>query len=148
MNTIEIITRQLIKDKPETRKNLADLKRQVAGKFKLPPPLSADIFKIYKKLLRQKKIKRDERLEQLLKKREVRTISGVAPVAVLTKFYPCPGRCAYCPTDNNMPKSYLSNEPAVMRAITFNFDPKKQVAGRIKVLEMNGHPTDKLELIV
>lgn len=148
MNTIEIITRQLIKDKPETRKNLADLKRQVAGKFKLPPPLSSAIFRIYKKLLQQKKIKRDERLELLLKKREVRTISGVAPIAVLTKFYPCPGRCAYCPTEKNMPKSYLSNEPAVMRAITFNFDPKKQVAGRIKVLEMNGHPTDKLELIV
>jgi elongator complex protein 3 len=148
MNTLEIITRQLIKDKPETRKNLADLKRQTAGKFKLPPPLSSAIFKIYKKLLRQKKIKRDERLELLLKKREVRTISGVAPIAVLTKFYPCPGKCSYCPTEKNMPKSYLSNEPAVMRAITFNFDPKKQVAGRIKVLEMNGHPTDKLELIV
>lgn len=148
MNTLEIITRQLIKDKPETRKNLSDLKRQAAGKFKLPPPLSADIFKIYQKLLRQKKIKRDPKLEMLLKKREVRTISGVAPIAVLTKFYPCPGRCSYCPTEKNMPKSYLSNEPAVMRAIAFNFDPKKQVVGRIKVLEMNGHPTDKLELIV
>ncbi|MFZ5364375.1 MAG: elongator complex protein 3, partial [Patescibacteria group bacterium] len=50
--------------------------------------------------------------------------------------------------EKNMPKSYLSNEPAVMRAIAFNFNPEKQVAGRIKVLEMNGHPTDKLELIV
>ncbi len=148
MNTLEIITRQLIKNKPETRKNLADLKRQTAGKFKLPPPLSSDIFRIYQKLLRQKKIKRDERLEALLKKREVRTISGVAPIAVLTKFYPCPGKCAYCPTEKGMPKSYLSNEPAVMRAVAFKFDPKKQVAGRIKVLEMNGHPTDKLELIV
>ncbi len=148
MNTLEIITRQLIKDKPETREKLSDAKRQAAGKFKLAPPLSADIFRIYQKLLRQKKIKRDERLELLLKKREVRTISGVAPIAVLTKFYPCPGRCAYCPTEKNMPKSYLSNEPAVMRAVTFKFDPEKQVAGRIQVLEMNGHPTDKLELIV
>ncbi len=148
MDTLLQITRQLIKNKPETRKKLADLKRQAAGKFKLPPPLSADIFKIYKKLLQEKKIKRDEHLELLLKKREVRTISGVAPVAVLTKPYPCPGKCAYCPTEKNMPKSYLSNEPAVMRAIAFNFNPEKQVAGRIKVLEMNGHPTDKLELIV
>lgn len=148
MNTLEIITRQLIKDKPETRKKLSDAKRQAAGKLKLPPPLSADIFRIYQKLLRQKKIKRNEQLEALLKKREVRTISGVAPIAVLTKPYPCPGKCAYCPTEKNMPKSYLSNEPAVMRAITFNFDPKQQVSGRIKVLKMNGHPTDKLELIV
>ncbi|MFZ5364089.1 MAG: tRNA uridine(34) 5-carboxymethylaminomethyl modification radical SAM/GNAT enzyme Elp3, partial [Patescibacteria group bacterium] len=88
MDTLLQITRQLIKNKPETRKKLADLKRQAAGKFKLPPPLSADIFKIYKKLLQEKKIKRDEHLELLLKKREVRTISGVAPVAVLTKPYP------------------------------------------------------------
>lgn len=148
MNTIETIARKIITSRPESRGDLEQIKRQTAGKFKLPPPLSADIFKIYKKLLRQKKIKRDKQLELLLKKREVRTISGVAPIAVLTKFYPCPGKCAYCPTEKNMPKSYLSNEPAVMRAITFNFDPQKQVAGRIKVLEMNGHPTDKLELIV
>jgi elongator complex protein 3 len=148
MKTLEIITRQLIKSKPETREKLADLKRQIAGKFKLAPPLSADIFKIYQKLLRQKKIKRNEQLESLLRKRAVRTISGVAPIAVLTKPYPCPGKCCYCPTEKNMPKSYLSNEPAVMRAITFDFNPEKQVAGRIEVLKMNGHPTDKLELIV
>jgi len=148
MNNLETIARKIIKSRPQSRGDLAQIKRQAAGKFKLPPPLSSAIFRIYKKLLQQKKIKRDERLELLLKKREVRTISGVAPIAVLTKFYPCPGRCSYCPTEKNMPKSYLSNEPAVMRAITFNFDPKKQVAGRIKVLEMNGHPTDKLELIV
>jgi elongator complex protein 3 len=148
MNTLETIARKIIKSRPESRGDLAQIKRQAAGKFKMASPLSADIFKIYQKLLRQKKIKRDERLEALLKKRAVRTISGVAPIAVLTKSYPCPGRCAYCPTEKNMPKSYLSNEPAVMRAVAFNFDPKKQVAGRIKVLEMNGHPTDKLELIV
>jgi elongator complex protein 3 len=148
MNTLEIIARKIIKSRPESRTDLAQVKRQTAGKFKMASPLSADIFRIYQKLLRQKKIKRNEQLEALLKKREVRTISGVAPVAVLTKFYPCPGRCSYCPTEKNMPKSYLSNEPAVMRAVTFKFDPKKQVAGRIKVLEMNGHPTDKLELIV
>ncbi|MBI5071440.1 tRNA uridine(34) 5-carboxymethylaminomethyl modification radical SAM/GNAT enzyme Elp3 [Candidatus Falkowbacteria bacterium] len=148
MNTLETISRKIIKSRPQSRTDLAQIKRQTAGEFKMASPLSADIFKIYKKLLRQKKIKRDERLEALLKKREVRTISGVAPIAVLTKFYPCPGRCAYCPTEKNMPKSYLSNEPAVMRAVAFHFDPQKQVVGRIKVLEMNGHPTDKLELIV
>ena len=148
MNNLKTISRKIIKSRPQSRADLAQIKRQAAGKFKMASPLSADVFRIYQKLLRQKKIKRNEQLEALLKKREVRTISGVAPIAVLTKSYPCPGRCAYCPTEKNMPKSYLSNEPAVMRAVAFNFDPKKQVAGRINVLEMNGHPTDKLELIV
>ena len=29
----------------------------------------------------------------------VRTRSGVAPVTVLTKPFPCPGRCIFCPSD-------------------------------------------------
>lgn len=47
-----------------------------------------------------------------------------------------------------MPKSYLSNEPAVMRAILNKFDPEKQVENRLKSLEAQGHPTDKIELII
>jgi len=86
--------------------------------------------------------------ENLLKKRAVRTLSGVAPVAVLTKPYECPGKCAYCPTEKSMPKSYLSNEPAVMRAKLCDFHPFKQTALRIKALENNGHNTSKIELIV
>jgi elongator complex protein 3 len=78
----------------------------------------------------------------------VRTQSGVAVVAVLTKAYPCPGKCIYCPTEKDMPKSYLSNEPAVMRAIYAKFDPYRQVQNRLRSLEINGHSTDKIELIV
>lgn len=47
-----------------------------------------------------------------------------------------------------MPKSYLSNEPAVMRAIDARFDPYVQVQNRLRSLELNGHQTDKIELIV
>ena len=47
-----------------------------------------------------------------------------------------------------MPKSYLSNEPAVMRAISAKFDPYLQVQRRIHALELNGHKTDKIEIIV
>jgi elongator complex protein 3 len=148
MNTLKKIVKKLTKEKNLTREKIAEIKRRVAGELKLASPLNAALLKVYQKLLKQGKIKKNPALELLLKKREVRTLSGVAPIAVLTKPYPCPGRCAYCPTEKSVPKSYLSNEPAVMRAIAFNFDPKKQVAGRIKVLEMNGHPTDKLELIV
>lgn len=47
-----------------------------------------------------------------------------------------------------MPTSYLSNEPAVMRAVLNQFDPYKQTQTRLKSLKMTGHPTDKIELIV
>lgn len=148
MNTLEKIVKKLSKEKDLTREIISSTKRKIAGEVKSASPLNAALLKVYQKLLKQGKVKKNRPLELLLKKREIRTLSGVAPIAVLTKSYPCPGRCAYCPTEKDMPKSYLSNEPAVMRAIMFNFDPQKQVSGRIKVLEMNGHPTDKLELIV
>lgn len=147
-NILQKIIKQLIKINPQTRQEIADIKRRLAGDLKLPPPLNADLLKVYQKLLKQGKVKQNRQLELLLKKREIRTLSGVAPIAVLTKPHPCPGRCAYCPTEKSMPKSYLSNEPAVMRAIACNYDPYKQVQTRIKTLEANGHPTDKLELIV
>jgi len=47
-----------------------------------------------------------------------------------------------------MPKSYLSDEPAAQRAKNLNFDAKAQISQRLEQLKMNGHPTDKLEIIV
>ncbi|PJB16318.1 tRNA uridine(34) 5-carboxymethylaminomethyl modification radical SAM/GNAT enzyme Elp3 [Candidatus Falkowbacteria bacterium CG_4_9_14_3_um_filter_38_19] len=47
-----------------------------------------------------------------------------------------------------MPQSYLSNEPAVMRAIRCGYDPYKQVQLRLRSLEANGHQPTKIELIV
>lgn len=88
------------------------------------------------------------RLKRILRKRAVRTLSGIAPVAVLTMPYPCPGKCAYCPTEKDVPQSYLSNEPAVMRAIRCDYDPYVQVQMRLRALEANGHRPEKIELIV
>ncbi len=87
-------------------------------------------------------------LRRLLRKRAIRTMSGIAPVAVLTKPYPCPGKCVYCPTEKNVPQSYLSNEPAVMRAIRCNYNPYVQVQDRLRALIANGHEPTKIELIV
>jgi len=87
-------------------------------------------------------------LEKLLRKRAVRTISGVSPIGILTKPYPCPGKCVYCPTEDRMPKSYLSSQPAAARAVRNKFHPYKQVSNRIAALEDSGHPVSKLEVIV
>ena len=78
----------------------------------------------------------------------VRTLSGVTTVTVLTKPYPCPGQCIFCPDEARMPKSYLSDEPGAMRAVEHNFDPYAQVKSRLEALEAVGHPTDKIELLI
>ncbi|EKE18767.1 MAG: hypothetical protein ACD_9C00244G0001, partial [uncultured bacterium] len=124
------------------------LKKSLCKKFGVPMPTNANLRDHYNQLLEQKKIKRSEKFEKMLMSRLIRTQSGVAVVAVLTKSYPCPGKCIYCPSEKDMPKSYLSNEPAVMRAIDSQFDPYRQMQNRLRSLELNGHQTDKIELIV
>lgn len=77
-----------------------------------------------------------------------RTASGVATITVITKPWPCANRCVYCPDDERMPKSYLSDEPACQRAERNLFHPYLQVASRLRTLHQMGHATDKVELIV
>lgn len=80
--------------------------------------------------------------------KKVRTLSGVTPVTVLTKPYPCPGKCIFCPNDVRMPKSYLSDEPGAQRALANRFDPYLQTFNRLVAFRNTGHPTDKLELLI
>jgi len=77
-----------------------------------------------------------------------RTISGVTPVAVMAKPFPCPGKCVYCPSSPEAPKSYTMESPAVLRARSCGFDASKQVEIRLKTLAEMGHARDKIELIV
>ncbi len=83
-----------------------------------------------------------------LRMKPVRTQSGVAPVTVLTKPYPCPGKCIFCPSDVRMPKSYLSSEPGAQRAAHHDFDPYGQTIGRLIAYYNTGHDTSKVELII
>lgn len=81
-------------------------------------------------------------------RKATRTISGVTPIAVMAKPYPCPGECVYCPSAEGAPKSYTAESPAVLRAIRCGFDPWKQVVLRVRSLRDMGHPVDKVELII
>ena len=83
-----------------------------------------------------------------IRMKPVRTLSGVTTVTVLTKPYPCPGKCIFCPTDVRMPKSYLPDEPGARRGLQHGFDPYGQVAGRMEALEAIGHPAEKIELLI
>ena len=94
-----------------------------------------------------------DRVLYLLQKKPVRTISGVAVVAVMTSPAPCPhGRCVPCPggpdTVFRSPQSYMGREPAALRAIAEGYHPYRQVATRIRQLQAIGHAVDKIELII
>ncbi len=90
----------------------------------------------------------DPALLERIRMKPVRTLSGVTVVTVLTKPYPCPGQCIFCPTDVRMPKSYLPDEPGAARALQHQFDPYTQVLARLEALQAVGHPTDKIELLI
>lgn len=87
-------------------------------------------------------------LFSLLLKKPTRTLSGVAPITVLTKPFPCPGKCIFCPNDVRMPKSYLADEPGAQRAERNYFDPYLQTYSRLTALRTIGHDVSKAELII
>jgi len=102
----------------------------------------------YREMVRNAEMKPDPGLLARIRLKPTRTLSGVTTVTVLTKPYPCPGKCIFCPTDVRMPKSYLPDEPGAMRALQHEFDPYDQVEARIQALYAVGHPTEKIELLI
>ena len=78
-----------------------------------------------------------------LRLRPIRTLSGVTPVTVLTKPYPCPGKCIFCPNDVRMPKSYLADEPGAQRAEDNRFDPYLQTWNRLHAYRSMATPSPK-----
>lgn len=145
---INSITKSLLESRLVSHNDFMNMKRKIAKEEKIEIPQNSEILKSYFFLLKNKEIEENKDFENILKKRAIRTMSGIAPVAVLTKPWPCPGKCAYCPTEKDVPQSYLSNEPAVMRAIRCEYNPYIQTQFRLKALEANGHLPTKIELIV
>ena len=96
--------------------------------------------------------KRDA-VEPVVRRKPVRTASGVSPVAIMTSPEPCPhGKCLYCPggpaSEFSSAQSYTGHEPAAARAEQNDYDPYGQVRLRLAQLRHIGHPVDKAELIV
>jgi len=81
-------------------------------------------------------------------KKPVRSLSGIAVIAVMAPAFECPGKCLYCFRGPQAAQSYTGLEPAARRAIANKYDPYLMTRNRIEQLERNGHPTEKLEIIV
>ncbi|MCX8163581.1 MAG: tRNA uridine(34) 5-carboxymethylaminomethyl modification radical SAM/GNAT enzyme Elp3 [Candidatus Micrarchaeota archaeon] len=120
------------------------IKKQLIEKYKIKMMQNSHILW----LLKRKYKNLDKKVIQLLRTRLTRTGSGVSPVAIMPKPFPCPGRCTYCPQGENAPKSYTGFEPATMRAIRSGYSATKQIHTRLEQYAALGQPNQKCELII
>jgi elongator complex protein 3 len=151
LNDIQSACRELIQlildNKIQNELELNKIKKKISAQYHLKNlPSNSEILELVQPHEYSKVI-------EILQKKPVRTISGVAVIAVMTSPAPCPhGICLPCPggveSEYNSPQSYMGHEPATMRAIQYDYDPYTQVANRLTQLKKIGHPVDKAELIV
>lgn len=137
---IEWIVQELVRG----RKDIEQIKKEAALKFSLSSmPKNSQILVGFPKNKLTKKIKK------ILFRKPSRTASGVTPIALMIKpENSCRWNCVYCPYTGKAPKSYTGEEPAALRARMANFDPEVQIKNRLKQYEIQGHPTDKCEIII
>ncbi len=131
-----------------SEKDYAKLKNEFSAEFWIPNVKNIELIEAYRKLIKDWEVVKNKEIENLIKRRKIRSESWVSVVACQTKPFDCPWKCVYCPSEPNMPKSYLSNQPASMRAVLNKFDPFNQVQNRLASLMVTGHDTSKIEVIV
>lgn len=143
------ILREVIARPELTRPDIHRLTRRVARERHAPVFGQDDLIRAYRTFTTDGLLPPyDPAIIERLRLKPVRTASGVTPVTVLTKPFPCPGECIFCPNDVRMPKSYLSDEPGAQRAEQNAFDPYLQTMSRLRAYTNTGHPIDKIEVIV
>jgi len=129
------------------RDSLEAAKLDACGEFSSPRvPKNSDI-------LRAAPAEARDEVREVVRRKPVRTASGVSPVAVMTSPRACPhGKCLYCPggpaSEFDSAQSYTGQEPAAARGVQTDYDPYAQVRLRLDQLRHIGHPVEKAELIL
>ncbi len=148
MNPLDLLIETLCASPLARPKQLRAVKNRFAKTAGTAPVSNSVLLREFRAQVKEGRRDPNPQLERVLTLNAVRSESGIVAVTVLTKPYACPGRCVYCPTEEKAPKSYLPDEPLVMRALNNGYDPYRQTSSRLNALENTGHPTDKIELIV
>ena len=148
MDSVALLLNEIAETLPKSRQALRRLKARAAERAGQPFVRNDALLARYRQDVAAGERAPTAPLERVLTLNGIRSQSGLATVTVITEPYPCPGRCVYCPTEARAPKSYLTNEPAVRRALRHDYDPYRQVQARLEALAQTGHPTDKIELII
>ena len=86
-------------------------------------------------------------LKRYFIKRPMRSDSGVLVVTVVLtpEKFSCNFDCYYCPQETDLkgnhtqPRSYISSEPAMLRALRSNFDVRQQIWDRISAYINQGN---------
>eukprot|EP00033_Pygsuia_biforma_P003905 GCRY01004276.1.p1 GENE.GCRY01004276.1~~GCRY01004276.1.p1 ORF type:complete len:609 (+),score=165.57 GCRY01004276.1:164-1990(+) len=155
LDKLQSFVLDLCQNSPQNKKQYSKIFHQLTRKNKIVPSKHY-VNVMYQSLLRRGCIQQNGILEDLICKKKVRSLSGVLVVTVVMRpdEFSCPNNCFYCPNETiangakvDMPRSYASTEPAVMRAMQHDFDTARQVWDRLKTLENNGHKIDKMECI-
>lgn len=145
--TDRILTELSLQREIITKEQFHTFKNEIYSEYKLPKGISGITFiDRYNTLIHEGILEYEPRVWKLLRKRAVRSLSGVSVVSILTKPWGCPGKCVYCPSYEGLPKSYVPNEPAVMRAQLNEFDPIRQIWNRLRSLEITGHRIEKCDI--
>lgn len=140
------IVKKLCEENVLDEKKLKLIRNELTKKHGGVLPTNLELVQAYNELLDAGKISNRQDILKIIQKRKVRTLSGIANITVLTKDLGCPGQCIYCPTEKGMPKSYLSTEPAMMRAVRNEFDAYRQVKARLDGLKAQGHDITKIDV--
>ncbi len=149
MTFYQDIFNQILSKQIHTKEQLHKTKVRLCKKYRLNSiPSDSDILT---QLPKTYTAKEKQHITSLLRKKPMRTISGVAIVAVMTSPASCPhGQCVPCPGGplHNTPQSYTGYEPAAMRASLNHYDPYEQTRSRLDQLQAIGHDISKIDLIV
>lgn len=112
------------------------------------------LTQIYLEMRENGIVERSKAVEEFLITSRCRGISGVTVVTIFLSAYPdgqdfsCKWNCHYCPNEPGQPRSYVFGEPGVLRANQCGFDCVEQMMVRINAYRVNGHPTDKFEVLI
>jgi len=145
VDSLDELAEMILSGKIKNKDELNREKVKVARKYRL------DQIPSNTEIMHRIPEERREEFNHIIRIKPMRSLSGVAVVAIMTSPYACPhGKCIYCPggPDNGTAQSYTGHEPAAMRAEQNHFDPYLQTTNRIAQLEEIGHPTDKIDLII
>jgi elongator complex protein 3 len=121
----------------------------------------------YQKMIKENEIENDSMFWSMIQKCPTRTASGINSFAILLSDRPwkftevepgikklevqnfsCEHDCHFCPNVPGYSRSYVPGEPAVDRGKRHDWNPSNQLQDRLNSLLMQGHPLDKLELIL
>jgi len=130
-----------------TSKDIASIVKSLSSKYHIHPS-KTQMRSVYDKYFSNIPI--TTVLMRHFIKRVMRSESGVLVVTIVTKpgeniKFSCPEKCSYCPTETDLngkptqPKSYISTEPAMLRATRHNFDIEQQIRDRIKSYLFTGN---------